>query len=163
MKKFLAVLVLATTIAAPAFAEECMVGKDAMVPVMKHNAKAHKVTQGRDGQSLVERAETSDGTKVTYAVGGCSHFAFEYKFENIKGGIPNEPDDPFTLPLKLMASVPFRDQFDAEMMVKALKAKQAEGKAVFDDAGKTSLPCGDAVCNLTITKDSVTIDYDFAI
>lgn len=163
MKKtslFIVALVLLFPFAAKA---ECMIGKDALVPVMKHNAKAHKVRLTGNGQGMLETAALADGTKVTYAVGGCSHFAFEYKFENISGGVPEKPDDPFALPLKLLAAIPFRDQFDAEILVRALKEKQSSGNAAFDSEGKTALPCGDAFCNLTLGKNSVTIDYDFAI
>jgi hypothetical protein len=163
MKKiilFSVALVLFSPVAAKA---ECMIGKDALVPVMKHNAPAHKVRLTDGGQGMAETATLSDGTKITYTVGGCSHFAFAYKFENIPGGVPEKPDNPFALPLKLIAAIPYRDQFDGNILIKALKEKQASGNAAFDEEGKTDLPCGDAFCNLTIGKDSVTIDYDFAI
>ena len=164
MKKYVLILIafLTAGTALPVHAE-CMIGKDALVPVMKHNAPAHKVRLTDGGQGMAETATLSNGTKITYTVGGCSHFAFAYKFESIPGGVPEKPDDPFALPLKLIAAIPYRDQFDGEILVKALKEKQASGNAVFDEEGKTALPCGDALCNLTLGKDSVTIDYDFAI
>lgn len=152
-------LLLLLFLALPAHAQgNCLLSKDALVPVMKHSAPGHKVGFGQGQKSIIETAATRDGTKVTYQVGGCNEFAFAYKFENIPGGVPANPGDPLSLPLKLMSSIPFRDQFDAEVLVKALKSSSGV-KA----QGKSPLNCGSATCNLTLGKDSVIIDYSHVI
>jgi hypothetical protein len=161
MKRFLlipAVLALTFVLATPAYAE-CIIGMDAMVPVMKHGAQAHKIRFGKGQTELTETASLKDGTKATYTAGGCDRFVFSYKFENIPGGVPEDHEDPFTMPLKLLSSIPFREYFDAELLVKALKDKQAMGRSAFDDNGTTGLPCP-GTCTLTLGKESVTVGYD---
>src|SRR5688572_13613820 len=163
MKKIIFAIAVFAAGIMPAHAEDdCILNLEALQPVMRADLQDHAVDLNREERTLTETATLDDGTKVTYTVGGCAHFAFSYTFENMPGGMPSS-GDPIALLLELFATLPFRDNFDADILVNALKEKQDSGNAAFDETGKTDLPCGDAVCVLTLKHAAVTVSYDFAL
>lgn len=160
MKALFALLILT----APAYAQEdCILTAAALNPVLREDAQNHKMDLNKQDLSILETAELQDGTKITYAAGGCAHYAFSYTFENIPGGVPVEPDDPFAYALSLLAKIPFREGEDESRILEAsLKEQQEKGIAAFEN-DIAQFSCGDAFCSLEFAPDHVTIGYDFAL
>jgi hypothetical protein len=164
MKRCLPLILFVLCFAGPVHAEEeeCTLQFEALKPVMRPDAKNHTINLVKEQRQLYETAMLEDGTTVSYSVGGCVHYSFTYRFENIPGGVPKEPEDPFALPLALLDATPLRD--DAERILQdRMREKQKTGFAAFDETNTTDLPCGDALCTLTLEPDAVVMVYDFAI
>lgn len=147
-------------LASPALAQEdeCLLQLDSLTPVMENSTS----NLDKEALSLTETTQLEDGTKITYTAGGCAHYAFDFTFENIPGGVPAEPDDPFAYALALLDRAPLKDTAIAEILQRSLKEQQEKGFAAFEN-NKTEFSCGDAFCALELAPEHVTIGYDFAM
>lgn len=158
---------------------ECAFDPASLKPVMTpppeiaHTHKIRKAPMMQDGNLveapyLEEEVTLADGLKITYAVGGCAHYGFTFTFENIPGGAPEFPIDPFGLANALLRRVPMTEKPIPEAMQEemwAMEAKEKDGEpAKFDESGYTEFNCGDALCSLVL-KDSrkVEVTYSFAL
>lgn len=164
MKNKILILLALLTLTVPAMAEDddCTLSLDALTPVMKTEAKNHSFKLDQEAQQLTETAELQDGTKITYEAGGCAHYSFTFRFDNIPGGVPAEPEDPFALALILMESIPAKDKDNIELMQRVMTEQQASGFAAFEN-NVAEFSCGDAFCSLELAPDHVTVGYDFAL
>ncbi len=113
----------------------------------------------REQQHLEEAVVLKNGMTFTYDVGGCAHYAFNFRWDNVP--VDMEPDQ-FALAKKLLRSAPLREKDQGSPYIVMLEALQ---KAVIPN----ELPCGtDAYCHLIVNKKpnntlSVTLMYDFAM
>ncbi len=164
MKKLSLVLLTLLAGIAPAQADddECILQMEALKPVMRENIKNHLVKIYEDTRSISEWGELEDGTRVIYEAGGCAHYSFSFRLENVPDEIPEMPDDPFALALELLAKVPLQDTANLEIIQRSLKEQQEKGFATFQE-DKAEFSCGDAFCSLELKPDAITVDYDFAL
>ncbi len=120
-----------------------MLELDALKPVMRDEGKAHSFNLKKEERALNETTTLDDGLEITYNVGGCFHYSFTYHFENVPGGVPKEPEDPFALALSLLDRVPLLSQEEQGIVVirRAFKEKLESGFAAFEN-DTTEWACG---------------------
>lgn len=158
---FLLIIFLALPVYADDEAEDCTLGIEAIESHIDFKSPAIKTVlpAKRVDRHLEESVILQNGMIFTFDVGGCAHYAFNLRWDDVPLDLEK---DQFALAKKLLADAPLHDKGPGgprPMMAEAL------------DKAKTpnELPCGtDAYCHLIVNEKpnktlSVTLMYDFAL
>lgn len=114
-------------------------------------------------RQITETVELATGVKATYSMGGCHHVSYGYSWE-LPAIEATDVRSYVTLARKLLGQTPLLSKEDILDSTLA-QVEAAEPKQSGNDGW--SLPCGDAHCELMVTRTGATmkisLSYDFAM
>jgi hypothetical protein len=161
-----------TADAAPAPADgmydDCTLDRAAVAGALRHNDKGTKTilapTYNDEERHVTEAIELADGTRITFHVGGCAHYAWEMTYEVPASAVGADPERRLDAAEALLRRTPMGDSLAVDM---ADRIKARSRKTVRPAQGPWSIDCGDANCAVNATVDGATLEivvgYDFAL
>ncbi|TAH34011.1 MAG: hypothetical protein EYC62_05770 [Alphaproteobacteria bacterium] len=158
---FLLILIFVTPALAQDQAEECTLGIEAIESHIDFQSPVVKseLPSKRENRHLIESVALKNGVVFSFDIGGCHHYAFNLRWDNVPDDLEK---DPVLLAKKLLAEAPLLDKGSAgprPVMTDALNKSKTPGE----------LACGqDANCELIVHKAgpytlSVVLSYDFPL
>ena len=146
--------------------EECALGMQAIKPAMTVNEdlkQSHNITFDEQSRHLTEKLILTNGLKITYTVGGCTHYDYEYTFENIPKELFNG-ENGYDFAISLLKQIPGFESGTAQDLIHYLeKSRNIKMEKGFDEGA--GFPCGETDCYLFAYNPdgSLKVGYNYPL
>jgi hypothetical protein len=145
-------------------ADDCALDLASIESKLIHDAPGVKTVAAPrvENRHLSESVRLADGVTVTFSIGGCAHFAYQFDYELPSGAPGGSVAERLEAIAKLLERTPARDDMAADLARK-VRAKLAAGVGAEPSDGPWPLDCGDAVCAVELKPSGVRVGYDFPL
>jgi hypothetical protein len=147
---------------------DCTLERGAIAGQLRHGdagvTTVVKPTFDAADRHLTEAVELADGTRVTFHIGGCAHYAWELTFEVPASAVGTDAERRLDAADALLRRAPMSDSLAVDM---ADKVRTRSRRTPRPAAGPWPIECGDASCAVDAVVEGSTlriaVSYDFPL